>query len=50
MKLANLNTVEAINQESLTFINGGIASLEDSRRWDSTSQDSKKNDTYTSPK
>lgn len=50
MKLTNLNSVEALNQESLTFINGGSAALADSKRWDSETQDSKKGDTYTGTK
>ncbi len=43
MKLKSLKKFEKVNKETLVLINGGLA--EDSRKQDSTQQDSKRNDT-----
>jgi hypothetical protein len=46
MKLQTLETFETLNNENLSLICGGQSAVKPSRRWDSTSQDSKKHDTY----
>ena len=46
MNKKELKAIEQINADNLQFVNGG-QSISKSRRWDSTSQDSKKHDDYT---
>ena len=46
MKLQSLKTFETLNNESLSLICGGQNPAKPSKRWDSTSQDSKKRDTF----
>ena len=46
MKLKSLETFETLNNENLSLICGGQSAAKPSRRGDSTSQDSKKHDTY----
>ncbi len=48
MYLKSLKSVEKLNENELKFIKGGM-SASSSRRQDSTSQDSKKHDSYQQP-
>ena len=45
--LFKLNTTRQLNNEEISFINGGQNSVKPSRRWDSEKQDSKKHDDHT---
>lgn len=45
-----LKMLKKINKEDLVFVNGGSSARLESKRNDSTSHDSKKDDTFTTTK